>query len=134
MRNTWHIALFGIFLPFINGCLSQAYVPNRPPVTLITHEGELTLSGGVHLPEAGGYDFQAVYAAWNHLSLYGAFQLDRFSGLAGSGVAPPSQVDYNNRFFEAGVGYYDSIRWAQYEAFLLAGFGNGAGAIPQFTM
>ncbi len=126
MQNQRHVTILLIMLPLSNGCFSQAYVPNRPPASLITHQGELSVSGGIHFPSAGGFDYEAVYAPWDHISTYAAFQFDRFSGLSGAGVAPPTPQYYNNRFGEIGLGYFDSIHWAQYEAYLIAGLGTGS--------
>lgn len=104
------------------------YVPNRPPVPLITHQGELNVSGGVHFPLSPGYDYEIVYAPWDHYSLFGAFQFDR--GWESDGLVGPDTSNYNNRFYEIGFGYFDSPKIAEYElhyeAYLQIGMGTGA--------
>lgn len=124
MQKHFHIGIHLVLLPIAMGCaISEPYVPNRPPVPLITHKGELNVSGGLDFPIAAGFDYEAVYAPWNHFSIYGAFQFDR--GWEAS-WGPPDSSTYNNRFFEIGVGYFDSVSWwAQYEAYLQAGIGSG---------
>ncbi len=87
------------------------------------------MSGGVDFPYASGFDCEAVYAPWDHIATYAAFQFDRFSGLAWAGEAPANPQNYNNRFGEIGLGYYDTIHWAHYEAYLLAGLGTGSDQI-----
>jgi len=112
-------------LPLAAGCFSVPYEQNRPPVPLITHQGELDVSGGIHFPYASGFDYQAVYSPLNHISTYAAFQFDRNNGYQYGGAGSPNIPDYFNRFFEIGLGYFDSIPGAHYEAYLLAGFGSG---------
>jgi hypothetical protein len=124
MRKIGHIAFLWILTPLVAGCMTaKPYVQNRPPVPLITHQGELNISGGIDFPSAGGYDYQAVYAPWDHISFYAGFQFDR--GYEGT-LGPPDSSDYFNRFFELGLGYFDTVHWANYEAYLLAGFGTGS--------
>lgn len=114
-------------LLLLGGCtVALPYVPNRPPVPLISHQGELNLSGGVHFPESSGFDYQAVYAPWDHISLFAGYQLDQ--GYEGS-WGPPDTGEYNNRFFDIGIGFFDTINWAQYEAYFLVGAGTGSDRI-----
>ncbi len=125
MQKHFHIGFSLILLPFALGCaISEPYVPNRPPVPLITHKGELNLSGGLDFPIAAGFDCEAVYAPWKHFSIYGALQ----SGQGGEYTyGPVDSSTYNDHFFEIGVGYFDSVSWwAQYEAYLQIGIGTGA--------
>ena len=90
----------------------------------MTHQGELNLSGGPHFPLSPGYDYQVVYAPWDHVSLFGAYQFDR--GWEEDGLVGPDSSNYDNRFYEIGVGYFDTILdGANYEAYLQAGLGTG---------
>jgi hypothetical protein len=125
MKERVSIVLLLTFALPVVGCYSLAvpYTPNRPPVPLITHKGEVNISGGTHFPLAPGWDYQIVYAPWEHYSVFGAVQFDE--GYEEDGLAGPDTSDYNNQFYEIGVGYFDSIRWAQYEAYFHAGFGSG---------
>jgi len=93
-------------------------------VLLIAHQGELKVSGGLHFPYASGFDYQVAYAPVDHISSFASFQFDRGSG--GNYGEVPSLPDYNNRFFEIGLGYFDSVHWGRYEANLQAGFGTGS--------
>ncbi len=114
------------FLSLAAGCgFPVAYTPNRPPVPLITHQGELDLTGGVTFPNASGFNYEAVYAPINHISAYAAFQFDRHTGGTYMSGPEADYSDYNNHFFEIGFGYFDSISWAHYEAYLHVGFGTG---------
>jgi hypothetical protein len=125
MQKYFHTAIPWIFLPLAIGCaITEPYVPNRPPVPLISHKGEFNVSGGEHFPLAAGLDYEAVYAPWNHISLYGAMQFDQGHNGADGLLATPY---YNNQFFEIGVGYFNSVSsWAQYEAYLQVGLGSGS--------
>jgi hypothetical protein len=126
MQRNFQTAIPWIFFPFIMGCaIAEPYVPNRPPVPLITHQGELNVSGGVHFPSASGFDYDAVYAPWNHISTYAALQFDRGNAYSSTAYRTSEPSNYYNHFFEIGLGYFDSIHWAHYEAYLLAGLGTG---------
>ncbi|GEM_PF-3961781 len=131
MRKNIHITMLWILIPTATGCsVAVPYVPNRPPVPQITHEGEFNVSGGIHGPSATGFDGQIVYTPWNHYSLYSAIQFDRGLDFPYQGTGDTSQ--YTNRFFEIGAGYYDSIRWFHYEVYLLGGLGSGSDQIRNF--
>ena len=127
MHKRRHHAILCIFLPLAMGCaISEPYVPNRPPVPLITHQGELNVSGGVHFPSASGFDYEAVYAPWNHISTYAAFQFDRGNAYSYTAYRTSDPSNYYNHFFgNRSWIFSDSIHWAHYEAYLLAGLGTG---------
>lgn len=113
-----------LLLCLVGGCTTSfPYVPNRPPVPLLTHRGELNVSGGLHFPQSTGFDYEVAYAMSDHYSIYGAYQFDRGQG---SGWNADDSSDYHNRFFELGVGRFDSISdWGHAETFALGGIGSG---------
>src|ERR1017187_81007 len=133
LRRIIRVIQFAL-LPLVGGCgIPVPYVPSRPPVPLITHQGQLDVSAGVHFPDASGFDYQVVYAPMDHVSTYCAFQFDRRTGGTYMSGPQADYSNYNNRFFEFGLGYFDSLPWAHFEAFLLGGFGNGTDHQTNFT-
>ena len=128
MSNRFFRVVPLILLPLAAGCsIAVPFEQNRPPVPLISHQGELVVSGGAHWPFAPGFDYQVVYAPVDHISTYAAMQFDKGrESIFPYNVFSPVEPEYNNRFYEVGLGYFDTIPRARYEAYLLAGFGNGA--------
>ena len=123
MFKSYSAYLLCLVLPLIVGCGAYIYVPIRPPVPLLTQKGELNLSGGVHFPDAFGFDFQAAYAFADHWSAVGTIQ-------GGKGKGMPCSQCLDNKFYsltfgEFGLGHFGAIGNWDHETYLLGGFGSG---------
>jgi len=118
-----------LLLPALAGCFqSYPYVPNRPPVPLLNHAGEISVSGGVHWPDAPGYDLQVAYAVSDHFAAYAGIQSDHGEISPVFPLTFFSGPDhYKNDFYEFGAGYNDLLTNSlRSETYLLYGFGSGA--------
>jgi hypothetical protein len=97
---------------------SFSYGPDRPPVPLLTHQGELNISGSAEVNQSPGFDLHAAYAETDRIAFVASVQISQSPN--------PNGLHYN-RSFQLGIGYIDSVdRIWHSETYALAGLGSGS--------
>src|SRR5579864_8015969 len=75
---------------------SFSYGPDRPPVPLLTHQGELNISGSAEVNQSPGFDVQAAYAETDRIAIIASAQMSRSPN--------PNGLHYNQSV-QLGIGY-----------------------------
>ena len=98
-----------VLVTFLSSC-APVYTPNLVNSPLFTQHNDVQLQGSVGL---SGYDVQAAYSPINKLGI-----------MANTTFFDSDNGNYTSRFYEGGVGYYQSFEeTGRFECY--AGFGNG---------
>jgi hypothetical protein len=119
--------LCGYAFTFVLACVLSAcggspesfsYGPDRPPVPLLTHQGELNISGSAEVNQSPGFDVHAAYAETDHIAAIASAQISHSPN--------PNGLHYNQSV-QLGIGYIDSLDhlWHS-ETYAIVGVSSGS--------
>lgn len=111
---------FLVIILLISSC-SPVYVPNARNAPLFTKAGEFQGS----FQFLNGLDVQGAVSVTNHIGLMGNFSYENRDSTSSNNFYDEDSYHYH-RFFEGGIGYYESVGKWTFELF--GGYGRGTGA------